>query len=63
MGFFFWLLLGCVVVVVWVGFGDGWAGIGGWVLVVSFFAIGFDFRMGIDCGGGNVFVVILVVEN
>ena len=41
------------------GFGDRWVGIGGWVLVVSFFVMGFDFGMGIDCGG----VVILVVEN
>ena len=28
------------------GFGDGWVGIGGWVLAVSFFAMGFDFGMG-----------------
>ena len=28
------------VVVVWLGFGDGWVGIGGWVLVVSFFCYG-----------------------
>ena len=41
-----------MVVVVCVGFGDGWVGIGGWVLMVSFFAMGFDFGMGIDCGGG-----------
>ena len=43
---------GGVVVVVWMGFSDGWVGIGGWVLMVSFFAMGFDFGMGIDCGGG-----------
>ena len=58
-----------VVVVVWVGLSDGWVGIGGWVLVVSFFAMGFDLGMGIDCGvvvvgGGNfIFWLILVVEN
>ena len=45
--FFFWLVVVGVcghggVVVVWVGFNDGWVGIGGWVLVVSFFAMGFD---------------------
>ena len=50
-----------MVVVVCVGFGDGWVGIGGWVLMVSFFAMGFDFGMGIDCGGvvvggGNFFL-------
>ena len=54
--FFFWLVVVGVcghggVVVVWVGFNDGWVGIGGWVLVVSFFAMGFDFGMGIDYGG------------
>ena len=37
------------------GFGDRWVGIGGWVLMVSFFAIGFDFGMRIDCGGGGCF--------
>ena len=46
------------VVAVWVCFSDVWVGNGGWVLVVSFFAMGFDFGMGIDygdvvVGGGN----------
>ena len=41
-------------------FSDVWVGNGGWVLVVSFFAMGFDFGMGIDygdvvVGGGNFF--------
>ena len=49
-------------------FSDVWVGNGGWVLVVSFFAMGFDFGMGIDygdvvVGGGNFFFLILVVEN
>ena len=35
-------------------FSDVWVGNGGWVLVVSFFAMGFDFGMG-------VFLVLIVV--
>ena len=58
LGLFFlgggcWGVSGGAMVVVWVDFGDGWVGIGGWVLMVSFFAMGFDFGMGIDCVHGG----------